>query len=848
MDAFWAKDTTDLLASLETSASGLTQAEADRRMREIGPNLIREQGGETIIRLLLRQYESPLVLILVFGALISWLVGDWTDAIIIILIILGSTVLGFSQEYRASDAIKRLRDRLALRTIVVRNDCPQTIDAKLIVPGDIVMLSAGNLVPADGIVLEARDFLVSQAALTGEAFPVEKTPGVKPADAPLQERTNSIFLGTSVRSGTAKILIVRTGQATELAAIAEGIAVADTETEFERGIRKFGYLLTRIMIVIVIAVLTVNLLLQRPLIDSLLFAVALAVGLTPELLPAIVSVTLSAGARQMAKRGVLVRRLDAIENLGGVDILCTDKTGTLTKGVVELSAAVDPEGKPSDGVFRCAAINSRLESGIDNPLDTAIVAEANRRGVAIAPDSKVDEIPYDFVRKRLTIVVRESGTDINHLIVTKGAFDAVIGCCDYLASPNGVLPLDETRSEKARSYYRNKGDEGFRVLGLATKRVDAKPRYEHSDEAGMVFEGFLLFFDPTKEGIDATIRELSELGVATKIISGDNRHVAAYVGKAIGLDASRLLTGQELNRFRDEALWHLAEVTEIFAEVDPQQKERIVRALQHRGHAVAYMGDGINDSPALRAADVGVSVDQAVDVARESADVVLLEHDLSVLRDGIIAGRRTFANMLKYIAITMSANFGNMISMALATVFVPFLPLFAKQILLNNFLSDFPSTAIATDNVDAQAIETPQRWNIGSIQSFMIIFGLISTLFDLFTFAVLLLVFKTGEPLFQSAWFMVSLLTELAVVLVLRTHLPCWKSRPSRPLLISTLLVTGIAVSLPYVAVVSRAFGFVPLPFDLLLVGLTIVLLYIVATEAAKLRYYARSTRRGQPS
>lgn len=844
--AFWTKNLPDLLLSLETTASGLTQAEADRRIRKVGANVITEQEGVSVVRLLLRQYESPLVLILIFGTFISLLVGDWMDAIIIMLIVLGSTILGFTQEYRASSAVQRLHDRLALRSTVLRDGQPQLIDAKRIVPGDIIMLSAGNLVPADAIVVEARDFLVTQAALTGESFPVEKVPGTKPADASLPERTNAVFLGTSVRSGTAKILVVRTGLTTEFAAITERIMVAKTETDFERGIRNFGYLLTRIMTAIVIAVLTVNLLLHRPLIESLLFAVALAVGLTPELLPAIISVSLSVGARQMAKRGVLVRRLDAIENLGGIDILCTDKTGTLTKGTVELSAAVDPNGKPSDHVFHCAAINSRLESGIDNPLDAAIVAEADRRSVMIAPGRKVDEIPYDFIRKSLTIVTSDDMTNASHLIITKGAFDTVITYCDQIVTANGVMPLDDTLTEKIRSYYQFKSNEGFRVLGLATKRVAIKPRYDHTDEAGMVFEGFLLFFDPVKDGVKITLGELSALGITTKIISGDNRHVAAHVGNAIGLNTSRLLTGQDLNLTKDEALWHLAEVTEIFAEVDPQQKERIVHALQRRGHSVAYLGDGINDGPALQAADVGVSVDQAVDVARESADVVLLQQDLGVLRDGIISGRRTFVNMLKYIGITTSANFGNMISMALATLFVPFLPMLAKQILLNNFLSDFPSVAIATDNVDPEFIDRPQRWNLGKLQSFMIIFGLVSTLFDLLTFSVLLLLFKTSEPLFQSTWFMVSLLTELAVVLVLRTRQPCWRSKPGRLLSISTGVVVGIAICLTYVGIIARPFNFVPLPVDLLLTGVIIVVLYIGATEAAKQRYYAKLTPRGQ--
>ncbi|MEZ5844801.1 MAG: magnesium-translocating P-type ATPase [Hyphomicrobiaceae bacterium] len=838
---YWTLSADELAKALGSQSRGLTSRIAEERLAKYGENRVRATQQASPVRLLLRQYESPLVLILLFGAGISLVLRDWADAIIILLIVIGSTVLGFSQEYRASEAVRRLRARLALKVRVLRDDQVITLDASKLVPGDVIMLAAGNLVPGDGLVLEARDFLVTEAALTGESFPVEKTPGLVAADAPLAARRNAVFLGTSVRSGTAKVLVARTGEMTELAAIAKNIAAADQATDFERGVRRFGYLLTRIMMAIVLFVFTVNMMQHRPLIDSLLFAVALAVGLTPELLPAIVSVTLSAGAQRMARRGVLVRRLTAIENLGAIDVLCTDKTGTLTKGIVELDGALDPSGANSTEVMRLAAINARLETGIENPLDAAIVERADRLQIALRDLKKIDEIPYDFVRKRLTIVVAETGESAEHLIVTKGAFDTVLACCDRIACGEAERPLVDDDLERLQRFNSEKGNDGFRVLGLCTRRLTAKPHYDRADETGMVFEGFLLFLDPLKENIGATIAELRRLGIATKIISGDNRHVAEHVGRAIGLDASCLLTGQQLNATRDEALWHLAEVTEIFAEIDPQQKERIVRALQHRGHAVAYMGDGINDAPALHAADVGVSVDQAVDVARETADIVLLERDLDVLTDGVIDGRRTFANTLKYVAITTSANFGNMISMAIATLFVPFLPLLAKQILLNNFLSDFPSVAISTDNVDAAMTESAQRWDIDRIRSFMLVFGLISTAFDLVTFFVLLHVFHAQEALFQSTWFIVSLLTELAVVLVLRTRLPCWKSRPGTLLWSSTAAVAIVAIALPYMGSVSAVFGFMPLPPHLLGIGLAIVAAYICATELAKRRFYRAS-------
>ncbi|MGB8815467.1 MAG: magnesium-translocating P-type ATPase [Paracoccaceae bacterium] len=837
--SWWARSADGLLTELGTQESGLSLAEARRRLAKAGPNRIAEREGFGAARLLLRQFQSPLILILIFAAVVSLLVREWTEAAIILVIVFGSTVLGFSQEYQASVALNSLRQRLALKVTVLRGGAERSVPVEKVVVGDIILLSAGNMVPADGVVIEARDFLVSQAALTGESFPVEKRIAPTPADAALSERTNAVFMGTSVRSGTAKMLVVVTGASTAIGTIAGRIAGPDPETDFERGLRKFGYLLTQVMIVMVTLVLVANIVLGRPLIDSLLFSVALAVGLTPELLPAIASITMAAGARRMAKGGVIVRRTSAIENLGSVDVLCTDKTGTLTRGVVELSGATDADGIASDEVFRLALINAGLETGIKNPLDEAIVNTAKARGESLPTLTKIDEIPYDFLRKRLTIVV-DIEAESDHLIVTKGAFDTVLSCCGTIALGAGEQPLDAVGRAKLAAFCAAKGAEGFRVLGVATRRLPPKPRYDPADEAEMVFRGFLLFFDPLKEGVAETLRKMALLGVGVKIITGDNRYVAAHVGQAVGLGGT-LLTGDVLNRTRDEALWHLAENTDIFAEIDPQQKERIVAALQARGHSVAYLGDGINDAPALQLADVGISVDQAVDVARESADIVLCDRDLGVLVQGIVDGRRTFANTLKYISITTSANFGNMISMAIGTLFLPFLPLLASQILLNNFLSDFPSIAISSDDVDPETVAKSPRWDIGQIRFFMIVFGLISTVFDLLTFGLLILVFDAGESLFQSTWFVISLLTELAVVLVLRTRRPFWQSRPSQILVWSTLVVAAAAIGLPYVAVLAGWVGLAPLPPHLLFSGLGVVALYIATTEATKHVFYTRA-------
>lgn len=831
--AWWSLPTPDLLDALGTGKAGLDRTDAARRLAQVGPNRAAARAEKGWVGLLLRQYESPLVLILIVAALISLIIREWTEAGIILAIVAGSTLLSFTQEYRAAQAVQALRQRLALTVRVLRGGQTEVIPAEAVVPGDIVLLSAGNLIPADGVVIDARDFLVSQAALTGESFPTEKRPAPSPAVAALVDRTNAVYLGTSVRSGTAAMLVVTTGSGTVYGAIAARMGQRDPETDFERGLRRFGTLLMRVMMAIVTLVLTANLLLDRPVIDSLLFAVALAVGLTPELLPAIVSVTMAAGARRMAKEGVLVRRSAAIENLGTADILCTDKTGTLTSGQMVLSAATDPLGQESDAVFRFALINAHFETGIDNPLDTAILAAALQRATVSPDNPKVDEIPYDFLRKRLTIVV-DLPQEEAHLVVTKGAFDTVLDCCDSVDTPEGPQPLDQDARLRLAAFVSAKGAEGVRVLGVATRRLAPKPRYEISDEVGMTFAGFLLFADPLKTGIDKTLMALAALGISVKIITGDNRHVAEHVARAVGLHPT-IITGAELVKTRDEALWHLAEHCNVFAEADPQQKERIVRALQTRGHSVAYLGDGINDAPALRQADVGISVEGAVDVARESADIVLMAPDLDILRQGIVDGRRTFANTLKYISITTSANFGNMISMAFGTLFLPFLPLTAAQILLNNFLSDIPSLAVASDRVDSEVVARAPRWDLRAIRRYMVVFGLVSTVFDLVTFGVLIWVFHADETLFQSTWFVVSLLTELVVVMILRTRRVFWSSPPGPVLLVATLTVGGLALGIPWLGPFAGLFGFSALPMSVLATSLAIVALYALATEAVKL-------------
>lgn len=840
INQYWSQSLDSLLVALRSSRNGLSVAEAEQRLAQYGANVLQPKRRLTAWQLFLEQFKSPLVLILIFAAGVSALVQEWVDATIVLGIVVASTLLSFIQEYRVSEAVEKLRARVAIKTTVMRDGQPQLIPSEEVVPGDVILLSAGSLVPADGIVLEAKDFFVNQAVLTGETFPVEKKPGLVEARASLAERTNCVFMGTNVRSGNARVLVVHTGTSTIYGQIAERLTLRPPETEFERGIRHFGYLLTQIMTLLVLVVFAVNVFFAKPVVDSLLFAVALAVGLAPELLPAIISLNLSQGAQIMAKEGVIVRRLASIENFGSMDVLCTDKTGTLTEGVVQLDGALDVHGQPSEQVLRYAYLNAYFQTGLANPLDEAIIAHAQ-------PDihtvQKVDEIPYDFVRKRLSVVVQDGdavqAAPSQPVLITKGALDKVLEVCTKVQDGAAQVALDEERLAEIERRYAEWSGQGFRVLGVAAKPVPPQPVYTRDDEHDLIFAGFLLFFDPPKPDAQKALVDLAKLGVQIKIITGDNRLVAMHTAEKVGMKVTGVVTGKELDALGDEALWQVAERSNLFVETDPNDKERIILALQKMGHVVGYMGDGINDAPALHAADVGISVDKAVDVAKESADFVLLEPDLEDLRRGIVLGRKTFANSLKYVFTTTSANFGNMFSMAGASLFLPFLPLLAKQILLNNFLSDFPAMGIAGDNVDEDWVEKPHRWDIRFIRDFMILFGLVSSVFDYLTFGTLLFVLRATPEQFRTGWFVESLMTELFVALVVRTRRPFFQSKPSRYLLISTLVIAGVTVVIPYLPF-AGLLGFTPLPVPVMAGLLGITALYVIATEVAKKAFYAR--------
>jgi Mg2+-importing ATPase len=834
---YWSTPADQVLTELRATAQGLSAAEAQARLKALGLNTLKARKRATALGLFLRQFKSPLVLILLFATFISALAKEYADALVIFVIVIGSAAITFAQEFSASHAVEKLRSRLVHKVPALRDGTALAVPAEEIVPGDIVMLSAGSLVPADGLVLEAKDFFIDQAVLTGETFPVEKKPGPVAPRSGLSERLNSVFMGTTVRSGTARVLIARTAADTAYGQIADRLNLRPPETDFERGIRRFGSMLAEVMVVLILVVFGMNIVSAKPPIDSLLFAIALAVGISPELLPAIITINLSKGARAMAKRGVIVRRLNAIENFGSMDVLCTDKTGTLTEGIVRLDRTLDADGRPAPDVFRFAYWNAYFQTGLSNPLDAAITGAGPLDGSLTV---KLDEIPYDFVRKRLSVVVREN--DASPLLITKGALENVLEACRHVRQGEEVKPLDGEELRRIQELFARWSEEGFRVLGVAIRSVPPQAVYTRDDEHDLTFLGFLLFFDPPKTDAQETIAGLAKLGVRLKIITGDNRRVAEHVAKTVGLDIQGLITGAELDTLRDEALWHRAERATLFAEVDPNQKERIIRALQKAGHVVGYMGDGINDAPALHDADVGISVEGAVDVAREAADFVLLERGLDVLRRGIAEGRVTFANSLKYVFTTTSANFGNMFSMAGASLFLPFLPLLAKQILLNNFLSDFPAIAIAGDNVDAEWIETPHRWDVRFIRNFMIVFGLVSSVFDFLTFGVLLLLLRATPELFRSGWFVESLLTELFVAMVVRTRRPFLRSRPGRWLLVSTLAVAGVTLAIPYLPF-RGLLGFVPLPLPVMAMVLAITASYVLATEAVKRLFYARQTK-----
>lgn len=830
---FWSVPIAEIYSTLNASAKGLSKADVEKRQRSEGLNSIPKEKDKTGLILFLSQFKSPITMLLLLAAILSFFLGGKTDAIIIIIIVLFSTALGYWQERTAGNAVTKLLSLIQTKTAVVRNGQETEVLSEAIVSGDLILLSAGDIVPADCLLLDEDELFVDEAAFTGETFPVEKEVGVLSEDTVLAKRTNSVFMGSHVVSGTAKAIVVNTGVNTEFGVISRNLKKKMPETAFQAGIRKFGYLLMQITLVMVIVLFGLNVMLKKPVLDSLLFTLAIAIGLTPQLLPAIITVNLSQGAKRMARKKVVVKRLDSIENFGNMNVLCSDKTGTLTTGKVAVGRGLDCMGEENADVLFMAKINAVLQQGFKNPIDQAIAAVPSS---ATDGYKRIDEIPYDFVRKRLSLLVKK-GKEIQ--LIAKGAVKQILEVCTQAVDAKGTIVPIQEMLPAIRKQYENLSSQGFRTLGVAYKPWNGKGAMDKNDEKELIFRGFIALFDPPKEGVEVMIKELSEYGVELKIITGDNVLIAKSISKQIGFEKTVILSGTEMRKMSDAALVSHVVRTNVFAEIEPNQKERIILALKKAGKTVGYIGDGINDVSAIHAADVGLSVDTAVDVAKEAADLVLLDKDLEVLAEGIKEGRHTFANTRKYIFMATSANFGNMFSMAGASLMLPFLPLLPKQILLTNLLTDLPSMTISTDNVDEDMIKQPGKWDIKFIRRFMISFGILSSVFDYITFGILLLLFNAQEQAFQTGWFIESVVSAILIVLVVRTQKSFLKSKPGKYLTVASMLVALTVLLLPGLPIASL-FGFTPLPFTFYIAMLSIVVLYIASAEWLKRWFYKR--------
>jgi Mg2+-importing ATPase len=806
---------------------GLASEEAAKRLGQYGPNDPAPVKPYSAAAELLRLFLNPLVLILLIAAVGSIFLGDVTGAQIIIAIVLLSSALDFTQTRRSRIAIEQLQQRAAPTATVIRDGERKEIPRVAVVPGDIVLLSAGDLTPADARLLESRDLYIQQAALTGESLPVEKrASGVEISTHPGAD--NMVFLGTSVVSGTATAEVVATGIRTSFGDIAARLASRSEPTSFDRGLRDFSLLMTRTVLFLVAALIIIGFFTHRDPFQSLLFAVALAVGLTPEFLPMIVSVTLSKGARAMARKNVIVKHLSAIQNFGSIDILCSDKTGTLTSGNMEVERWIGPFGDPVPRVLMLARLNSKFETGIRSPLDAAILKSAATEDEA--DYEKRDEIPYDFERRRLSVIVEAQS---ERILITKGAPEGVMERSTTFEVDGRAVPLDPDALQRCRNTYRDLSEQGLRVLAVAYTIVPARDQYSPQDEANLVLAGFLAFSDPLLPDVKASLANLEAKGVRVKIITGDSELVAAHVCRQAGLESRQIVRGDDLDKMTDAALGHIAENTAVFARVSPAQKSRILLALKHRGHVVGFMGDGINDAPSLHAADVGVSVSSAVDVAREAADIILLEPGLDVLDAGMLEGRKAFGNVMKYLMMGTSSNFGNMFSMAGASLFLPFLPMLPTQILLNNFMYDLSQITIPTDRTDDDFLRKPREWDISLIRRFMMFIGPISSIFDFLTFYVLLHFFQATEALFHTGWFVESLATQTLVIFVIRTSQNPLRSSPSRPLFVTTLIIVAAATLLPFTRA-AGPLGFLPFPAAYFGYLVTATTIYLVCVEIAK--------------
>ena len=835
-DKFWEVPLAELLRTIEATPAGLTTAEAAKRLRIYGPNSMDQESRFAALIDFLRFFANPLVIILVVASAISISLGDHVGGIIIIAMVLLSVVLNFFMEFQARHAVEAIRKQVATTAAVLRDGREQELPVEQLVKGDVIHLNAGDLVPADARLLEVKDLQVRESALTGESLPVEKLVQDLAAGARgVGDASNSVFLGTAVQTGIATAVIVATGRRTALGAIAGRLTERPPETEFARGIRNFGLMITKVILLLVLFVLLVNIILHRPILESFLFSVALAVGMTPEMMPMIITITLAKGARRMAAKQVLVKQLAAIEDFGSMTILCSDKTGTLTEGEIVLDRHVDVSGKEDENVLRLIYLNSFFQAGIRSPLDDAILKHERPK---ITEYAKLDEIPFDFHRKRLSVVVSHAE---ECLLVTKGEAESVFAICDSVTIDGVSQPFNDQRRAEAAATFQKLSAEGYRALGVAVLKVPKQGVYKVEAEKGMTLAGFAAFLDPPKQGVQAVLQSLKQNGVSIVIMTGDNQYVTQKVARDVGLPADLLVIGSQIDTMDDAALAYQAEHGAIFARVSPEQKNRVIIALKAHGHVVGFIGDGINDAPALHTADVGISVMNGVDVAKDAAKIILLEKDLCVLNDGIVEGRRSFANIMKYIIMGTSSNFGNMFSMAAASLFLPFLPMLPTQILLNNFLYDISQISIPTDNVDDALLHKPKRWQISFIRQFMMIIGPISSIYDFLTFAIVLYAFHaaTNAPLFHTAWFVESLATQTLVVFVIRTAGNPFSSRPSKSLLIAVLTIVTLAMVIPYTPV-GTLLGFVPLPFMLVAAIGLLAVTYLLVVQMVKGWFYRK--------
>ncbi|HEY3275005.1 MAG TPA: magnesium-translocating P-type ATPase [Syntrophorhabdaceae bacterium] len=832
--AFWRLPIATLLGETGSSPSGLTSGEAALRLARFGPNKVHAEKKAGLFLQYLTRFRNPLVIILLIASAVLALTGDFVGFAIISVIVLISVTLDFVQEHRAGEAAERLKKSVAVKVHALRDGEALEISLEDLVPGDVVILAAGDLVPCDGRILEADDFFLNQALLTGEAYPVEKGPADLPGEENLLSAGNAVLMGTSVISGSARVLTCRTGSNTAFGEIADTLAAKPPAGAFEEGTHRFGMLIMRLTILLVLFVLLINTVFHRPWLESFLFAVALAVGLTPELLPMVVSVTLSKGALRMAKKKVIVKRLSAIQNLGSMDVLCTDKTGTLTEARIHLERHVNGLGMGSDRVLKLAYLNSFFETGIKSPLDDAIL---EHREVDTGGWQKIDEVPFDFERRRISVLLEKDGARV---LLVKGAPEDILRLSTRYEgeTENDLLPLDDRQRTAIKGLYEGLGRDGFRVLGIAWHPMPVDhPHAVVSDETALIFTGFAAFLDPPKASAKEALARLISSGIAVKIVTGDNDLVTRHLVGQLGLPEAKVLTGDEIHQMDDHALAARVDDVNLFCRVSPVQKNRVILALKQRGRVVGYLGDGINDAPSLHSADIGFSVDTAVDVAKDAADMIMLERDLNVIAEGVLEGRRTFGNIMKYIMMGTSSNFGNMFSMAGASIFLPFLPMLPVQILLNNLLYDVSEIPIPLDTVDEEYLVRPRQWDMKLIRNFMLIVGPVSSVFDFLTFYIMLKIFHAGEALFHTGWFIESMATQVLVIFIIRTRRNPLKSRPNQWLAIGCFVVLGTAVLIPLTPAAAYL-GFVAPPPLFFLLLTVMVLAYLFAVEGVKQLFY----------